>query len=481
MVGFSKIKHLYKKGGEMKIHFIGIGGEGMCGVAKVALSQGHIVSGSEITPKRWLAELEQLGAKIYPVHDPSNVVGVDLVVRSSGIATTHVEVLAANCFAVPVVKRARALGMILRDMNCQLISVAGSHGKSTTTTMIGRVLEAAGQDPTVVVGAYVPYFGSHARIGLGPVAVVEACEFDRSFLELGAEISVITGIKPDHLDYYQGGLPEIVDAFRQFAELTRQRDGLLVACADDEVLTAQLLPTYDGRVVTYGLDAGNWRAHCLPVRNNTYRFSVYKQGVAFGEFSISVPGSHNVQNALAAIAVADVLGIDANLTRCGLVGYRGIHRRYEKRFVSGSVVVIDDYAHSPHEIEAVFDAVRQEFPKARLICVPCLRQFHRTRQRLSEFARAFSAAHSCVVGPIVAGLGDTEATKDSIISEAVAAAILSAGCRAVGCLDEEEVVMRVMERINDVNSELCVVLTVGSGITENIVTAICERLASTAV
>ena len=454
----------------MKIHFVGIGGAGMCGVAKIALNQGHQVSGSEIADRDSLNELRSLGARIFREHRPNNTEGVDLLIHSSAIKSDHIEIQSATNAGIKIVKRSKGLGGLLKWSGKKIISIAGSHGKSTTTTMIGRMLEESGRDPEVFVGAFVPYFKSNVRTGSGNHVVVEACEFDRSFLDLKGSTSLITSIAPDHLDYYTGGLSEIVGAFTEFADAVDKSEGVLVACADDNVVREELLPRYNGPLQTYGLEKGMWRAKLISRIGNIQRFQVVTEGGIFGEFTLAVPGIHNVQNAVGAIALANFLGVQLQSMESVLRNYSGIHRRYEKRLVEEKCVIIDDYGHTPIEIACVIKAARQEYPEAVVICIPCLRQFHRTRLRLAEFAFEFAKSDSCVVAPILSGLGDDDESRRSVTSDDLAKSIRDLGCPAFVVTELALLADAVMKIVRSMADRQTVIITIGSGEPESILT-----------
>src|SRR3989344_6111701 len=407
----------------MKIHFVGIGGAGMCGVAKIALTQGHRVSGSELAQRESLNELRDLGAHIFREHKPSNVEGVDLLIHSSAIKLDHVEIQTAVSVGIRVVKRSKGLGELLRSSGKQIISIAGAHGKSTTTTMVGRMLEEDGRDPEVFVGAFVPYIKRNVKTGSGNHGVVEACEFDCSFLDLKGSLALVTSIAPDHLDYY-----------------------------------------------TYGLENGMWRAKLISQIGSAQKFQVIAEGKIFGEFTLAVPGIHNVQNAVGAIALADFLGVQPHSMDLALKNYSGIRRRYEKRLVAKDCVIIDDYGHTPTEIACVIKAARQDYPEATIICIPCLRQFHRTRLRLAEFAFEFANSNSCVVAPIVTGLGDDDDSRRSVSSDDLANAIRDHGCPSFAVYESTSLADAVVKMVRNVPNRQTVIITIGSGESESILT-----------
>jgi UDP-N-acetylmuramate--alanine ligase len=455
----------------MKIHFVGIGGEGMSGLAKLALSQRHEVTGSDIAPKQSLKELETLGARIFREHKPEHIHGAQLVVRSSGIPLTHIELATALEFGVEVIKRSQCLGRLLGNTKQKIIRIAGSYGKSTTTAMLGSILSMTGLDPTIIVGANVPSFASHAIIGKGSYAVVEACEFDRSFLDIPGFASVITGIEPDHLDYYHGGLPEIVQAFICFADQSDKQDGILIACTDNRNVRELFLPIYTGPVQTYGLVSGDWRAEILETtaHHGWNDFVVTHHGILFGTFRMPLPGIHYVQNALAAIAIANYLGVNREVISDGLRYYKGVSRRYEKIVDRDDFNIIDDYGHTPIEIKAVIGAVREEFPKGFLLCIPCLRQFHRTKHLLKEFAGVFALTDACIVAPIVSGLGDDSSTLNFVTSENLASEIRSYGTDATSGSTDKEIVVKATEILSKAGRTPKIVLTIGSGVSSGVI------------
>ena len=459
----------------MKIHFVGIGGEGMSGLAKLALSQRHQVTGSDISPKQSLRELETLGARIFRDHSPEYLHGVQLVVRSSGIPMTHIELVTAMESGVEIIKRSQCLGKLLGDTGQRIIRIAGSYGKSTTTAILGSILSSSDFDPTIIVGANVLSFASHAIIGKGLYAVVEACEFDRSFLDIPGFASIITSIEPDHLDYYRGGLPEIIRAFTCFANQSNKQEGVLIVCTDNRNVRELFLPVYTGPVQTYGLVSGDWRAEIKVTTSRGWNdFTVTHCGVQFGTFRMLFQGVQYVQNALAAIAMANHIGISCEVIDNGLRSYRGVSRRYEKVINRDDFKIIDDYGHTPIEIKTVIEAVRREFPEGFLLCVPCLRQFHRTKRLLKEFADVFATADACVVAPIVTGLGDNNNIRSLITPEHLASEIRSHGIDTTSGFTEEETVTKAIEILGKTRKIPKIVLAIGSGISSGIIARLKE-------
>ncbi len=264
----------------------------MCGVATLALFLGHTVSGSDHAPNRNSATLAKLGAQVFTTHAAANVATADLVIRSSGISVGHIEMVAATARGARVLRRSEGLSLLLAQTGAKVISVAGTCGKSTTTALLGCILAEADLDPLVIVGSYVPAFGGHVRLGRGAYAVVEACEYDRSFLDLKNYACLVTNIAAEHLDYYTGGLPEIVDAFITFVSSVDPA-GVLVACAEDRVVAERLLPRYHGPLRTYGISGGDWQIREYSRSSGgTQAFDVAVFGSSRGSYSLQrCPGS----------------------------------------------------------------------------------------------------------------------------------------------------------------------------------------------
>jgi UDP-N-acetylmuramate--alanine ligase len=381
-----------------RVHFVGIGGIGMSGIAEVLLNLGYEVSGSDLKDSAVTQRLASLGATIFEGHDSGNVAGAEVVVTSSAIAADNPEVLEARKLHIPVIQRAEMLAELMRLKYG--IAVAGMHGKTTTTSMIAAVLAAGGLDPTVVVGGRVDAMGSNARLGKSRYLVAEADESDRSFLKLPPILSVVTNIDREHMDCYRS-MRDVKRAFLDFMNHVPFYGGV-VACNDDPLLR-RLLPQVQRRVLTYGtrrgsdfhvrmgemvFDAGEGR----PVSH----FRVDYRGSDLGEFRLHVPGAHNVLNATAAIAVGVGLDIRPEAIREVLEAFRGVDRRFQLRGKAGGVSVVDDYGHHPTEIRATLAAARQcGFRKIHVIFQP--HRYTRTRDLMEDFASAFGDADSLLV------------------------------------------------------------------------------------
>jgi UDP-N-acetylmuramate--alanine ligase len=376
-----------------RVHFVGVGGIGMSGIAELLVNLGYDVSGSDARRSDLTDRLASLGVHVMSGHDERHVQDADVVVVSSAIASDNPEVAAARARHVPVVPRAEMLAELMRLRVG--IAVAGAHGKTTTTSMIALLLERAGLDPTAVIGGRLSAFGSNARLGRGQYIVVEADESDRSFLRLTPSIAVVTNLDREHLDTY-GSFDRIVEAFRQFADHVPFY-GAVVGCLDDPAVRT-LAPTLTRRVISYGFSEDADVRGLEPVTDGEsgrclVRYAV--RGVATSEearpIQLSVPGRHNLLNALAAVAVGLELGVPFERIQAALTEFRGVERRYQLRGEVRGVRVIDDYGHHPTEIAAVLAAARSGRPD-RLVVVFQPHRFSRTRDLMADFGPALGAA-----------------------------------------------------------------------------------------
>jgi UDP-N-acetylmuramate--alanine ligase len=372
-----------------KVHFVGIGGIGMSGIAEVLMNLGFTVSGSDVKITPVTNRLRALGARISAAHAAANVHGAQVVVVSSAITSDNAEVAEALRLQIPVIPRAEMLAELMRLKFC--IAVAGAHGKTTTTSMIAVMLAESGLDPTAVVGGRLDAFGSSARLGKGELMVVEADESDRSFLYLLPTIAVVTNIDREHLDHYRD-VEEIASVFASFMNKVPFY-GAVIACADSpwRVQLQRLLPQLRRRLVTYGIENGaDVIAPAIDLRPGHSTFAAEVKGKRLGNFRLNIPGRHNVQNALAAIAVGVELDLTADQLQHGLEHFRGADRRFQVKAEVNGISIIDDYGHHPAEIDATLEAARLfAGPDARIWAIFQPHRYTRTQALMDDFARCF--------------------------------------------------------------------------------------------
>jgi UDP-N-acetylmuramate--alanine ligase len=383
------------------LHFVGIGGVGMSGIAEVLLNMGYRVTGSDARRGETVERLERLGAKVFIGHEMSHVEGAHVVVYSSAVARDNVEVQAARLRGVPVIPRAEMLAELMRLKYG--IAIAGTHGKTTTTSLVAAVLAAGGFDPTVVVGGRVHGLGTNARLGQGEFLVAEADESDGSFLKLSPTIAVVTTIDAEHLDHY-GDLDAIRAAFLAFVNKVPFY-GAVVLCLDQPNIQ-QMIPAVEKRVITYGLEASaDLTARRLEFAGTTARFEVVQRGRALGTAALQVPGRHNVLNALASVAVGLDLDMSFDAIQRALADFTGVQRRFQVRGEARGVLVVDDYGHHPAEIRATLAAAKAGYDR-RVITVFQPHRYSRTQHLRQEFLTAFNQSDVLIVMDIYAA-GET--------------------------------------------------------------------------
>jgi UDP-N-acetylmuramate--alanine ligase len=402
-----------------KIHFVGIGGIGMSGIAEVLLNLGYVITGSDLSPSDITQRLASLGAGIFQGHQASHVGDADVVVTSTAVRTDNPEVLEAHKRSIPVIPRAEMLAELLKMKFS--VAVSGSHGKTTTTSMVSTVLAHGGFDPTMVIGGKLASIGSNAKIGDGEVIVAEADESDGSFLKLSPCLAVITNIDREHLDYYRD-IEDIKEAFLKFANIVPFY-GATILCLDDPHVQS-ILPGIKRKTITYGLASpADYQAKDVVLEGPTSVFSVYAKGERLGEVTLNVPGRFNVANALATIAAARELDMPFEAIREGLLKYVGVGRRLEIKGKVKGVTVVDDYGHHPTEIRETLTAARQVW-KGRIIVVFQPHRYTRTQKLFQEFLAAFPCADHLVITDIYA------ASEQAI--EGVTSARLAEGIRQSG-------------------------------------------------
>jgi UDP-N-acetylmuramate--alanine ligase len=376
------------------IHFVGIGGIGMSGIAEVLLNLGYRVTGTDIADSDTTRRLADLGAKVHRGHSADHVADADVVVTSSAVGRDNSEVVAARQRKIPVIPRAEMLAELMRLK--EGIAVAGSHGKTTTTSLIASILHTADIDPTVVIGGKVNRFGSNARLGRGAVLLAEADESDGSFLYLTPTFAVITNIDNEHIDHY-GSTEAITAAFIGFANRVPFY-GAAVVCIDDPNV-AQIVSRLHKRTTTYAIERVDADYVAAEIRHEgpRTRFRVLTRGRDRGAFELNMPGVHNVRNALAALAVCDEFEVDTEIMRRALAEFEGVQRRFTVRGIANDVMIVDDYGHHPTEIRATLAGARTSWPGRRVIAVVQPHRYSRLRDNFDGFAGCFGDADLVVV------------------------------------------------------------------------------------
>ncbi len=378
-----------------QVHFVGIGGIGMSGIAEVLLNLGYSVTGSDLKPSESTKRLESLGATVFVGHREEHVSAAEVVVISSAVKKDNAEVLAARKRKIPVIPRAEMLAELMRMKYA--VALAGSHGKTTTTSMVATVLTAAGLDPTAVVGGKVNVMGSNAKVGRSDLMVVEADESDGSFLKLHPSIAVVTNIDAEHMDHY-ASLDALKHAFVEFCNRVPFY-GLNVLCLDHPNVQA-LLPAIEKRCVTYGSShAADYRLESIELDGFTTRFHAFRRAEPLGQFSVRMVGAHNALNALAVIAIADELHIPLDVVNTALANFEGVQRRFTVKGEARGVTVVDDYGHHPAEVRATLAGARQAFQR-RLVVAFQPHRYSRTKDLFEEFCQSFNDADVLLVSDI---------------------------------------------------------------------------------
>lgn len=435
------------------IHFVGIGGIGMSGIAEVLLSLGYRVSGSDLKRTAITDRLETLGGTIYEGHAAANIEGADVVVTSTAVRSENVEVIEAMRRQIPVIPRAEMLAELMRLKYG--IAIAGSHGKTTTTSMTAMVLEHGGLDPTVVVGGRVGALGSNAKVGRGDFIIVEADESDRSFLKLSPTIAVVTNIDREHLDFYDD-IDDIRACFTQFVNKVPFY-GAVIICLDDPHAQA-IIPHVTRRMITYGMNAqAEISALGVEMLSDSFgsTFTVRRRGRELGRVRLNVPGLHNVSNALAAIAVALDLEMKFETIAEALEAFRGAERRFQVKGERGGVLVVDDYGHHPTEIRATLGAAKSSGRRVVVLFQP--HRYTRTAALREEFARAFYDADVVLLTDIYAASEDPIA---GVTAQALADEIKRFGHRNVRYVGSVEQGAAALEEVAQPGD---LVLTLGAG------------------
>ncbi|MBT3169402.1 MAG: UDP-N-acetylmuramate--L-alanine ligase [Candidatus Cloacimonetes bacterium] len=435
-----------------KIHFVGIGGIGMSGIAELLLNQGFIISGSDLAETDITKHLKSRGAKITRGHDAAVIQDADVVVKSSAVKDDNPEIATAFAKKIPVIRRAEMLSEIMR-MSFG-IGIAGTHGKTSTTSMVGMVLNTANLDPTVIVGGIVKNFGSNNLLGSGKHIVVEADEFDRSFLTLSPIIAGITNIEADHLDCY-ANLDGVKDAFIEYANKV-PFFGSIICCLDD-VGVQSILPQLHKKVVTYGLSKqAEIRAENIEMKNFTTKYKLIVNDEKMGEISLSVAGIHNIQNSLLAVATGLELEIPFAAIQKGLTDYQGVFRRFELKGKRDNITLYDDYAHHPTEILATLKSVKNNTNK-RIVAVFQPHLYSRTQDFYQEFGRSFFQSDVLIITPIFPA---REKPIDGVSGRLIADIAIQSGHKNVHYVEQNE---DIVKKINDLAKTDDIVITIGAG------------------
>ena len=380
------------------LHMVGIGGIGMSGIAEILLLRGYKISGSDQSRSEATERLEKLGATIFYNHHPSNIDGADVVVYTSAVsAEENIETREALSRKIPVIKRSEMLAELMRTKFG--IGIAGTHGKTTTTTMAGHVVQAGNFDPTIIVGGRVHSFDkTNAVVGKGDIIIVEADEYDRTFLRLSPSMVVITNIEAEHLDTYST-LEEVKSAFIEFANKVPFYGSVIVCLDSPEVRS--ILPLLDRKILSYGFNPqAQIRAVDVTANGFFTRFTVLAEGERLGEVKLKASGEHNVKNALAAVAIGLELGMSFSDIRAGIEKFDGVFRRFQPKHVAEELIVIDDYAHHPTEVQATIKGARQGWPDRRIVAVFQPHLYSRTRDLYKEFGLSFFDAEVMVITDI---------------------------------------------------------------------------------
>lgn len=435
-----------------KLHFVGIGGIGMSGIAEFLLNHGFEISGSDMHSTEITRYLQSKGARIIEGHNPEVIKDVDVVVKSSAVKDDNPEIQYALSQKIPVIRRAEMLAELMRMSYG--VGIAGTHGKTTSTSLVGMVLSSAGLDPTVIVGGKVMNFGTNSRLGSGEYIVVEADEYDRSFLTLTPIIAAVTNIEADHLDCYEN-LADIKNAFTQFCNKV-PFFGCVIACLDDNGVQT-VLPQINKRITTYGLSRqADIRAINVKTENFQSKFDVLYKEYNLGTIVLNIIGKHNIQNALLAVAVGIEMDVPFEKIAEGLSEFKGVYRRFEFKGEKNYIKVFDDYAHHPTEIKATLSGVRDQTDN-RVIVLFQPHLFSRTRDFYVEFGRSFYHADLLFVAPIYPA---REEPIEGISGKMITDVAIQSGHHHVHYIEnKEEIVQTVLDHLQPGD----VLITMGAG------------------
>lgn len=435
-----------------KIHFIGIGGIGMSGIAEFLFNQGLEISGSDMKLTELTNHLESLGIKISEGHDPALIEDADVVVKSSAVKDDNPEIVAAKAMKIPVIRRAEMLAEITR-MSFS-IGISGTHGKTTTTSMAGLVLESAGLDPTIIVGGKVKNFGSNNVMGSGKYIVVEADEYDHSFLSLTPCIAGITNVDEDHLDCYRN-LDDIKGAFIEYANKV-PFFGSVIACLDDPGVQS-ILPEINKKIVTYGLSRqANVQALNIVMKDFQASYDLAYKGYKLGRISMNVTGKHNIQNSLLAASIGLELDLPFKSIQAGMAAFNGVYRRFELKGEAGGITIYDDYAHHPTEIMATLEGFKDSVDR-RIVALFQPHLYSRTRDLYEKFGKAFFSCDCLILAPIYPA---RELPIPGISSKLIADVAIQSGHHQVHTIaDKDQIVDETIALLKEGD----ILITIGAG------------------
>lgn len=381
------------------IHFIGIGGISMSGLAQIALKMGYKVTGSDRAKSHITDKLEALGAVIFEGHNEKNISGAVLCVHTAAVKKDNPEMAAALKNNIRLIDRAEFLGAVMKNYK-HAVGVSGTHGKTTTTSMLAHALINAELDPTISVGGELDIIDGNIRTGGNDFFVTEACEYTNSFLKFFPTIALITNIEEDHLDFFTGGIEQIRESFRSFAELTRGKGNVVALGSDENIQLA--LKDSDLDITTYGMtEEYDYYPQNIIYRAGYPSFDVYNNGIFVCHLDLNVPGEHNILNSLATVAVSILMGADSEKVARGIESFKGVHRRFEKKGLFNGAVILDDYAHHPTEIKATLKAAK-EFPHNKIICIFQPHTYSRTKTLWQSFVEAFDDTDELIITHIYA-------------------------------------------------------------------------------
>lgn len=446
------------------IHFIGIGGISMSGLAQIMLQKGYKVSGSDRAKSHITDKLENLGAIIYEGHSAENISGCDIVVYTAAVHDDNPEICTAKLAGIPLVSRAEFLGAIMK-LYKHAAGIAGTHGKTTTTSMLAHALISADADPTISVGGELDLIGGNIKTGNSDYFITEACEYTNSFLHFFPTVAVITNIDADHLDFFSG-IDEIIESFRKYALLTKDK-GCVIACGADSNIKKALSGT-DLDIVYYGIGQQyEYHAENINFKMGYPSFDVYHGDEFICSLNLKVPGEHNILNALATVAVCRVWNCDINLVKKGIESFSGAHRRFEKKGEYNGAVIMDDYAHHPTEIQATLKSA-EAFAHNRLWCIFQPHTYSRTRLLWDDFCASFDNADELIITHIYAAREKPDGITNP---ENLAKQIAERGVK-VRYIDDFNEIQSVLE------NELCpndLVFTMGAGNVVDIADKLCKN------